>query len=268
MTMHKLCFVYFALLLTLSGLPVLAQQQITDYKQAVDDVNCVLAKKMLISFERASLARGIKDCTYEAVVKEVRKVQENKTKGYKQDILDILSKVNNYKTKVDNPSEYVLFETTLDNLATLAVQSYSDLCDKYAKSGNSICKDFNQTSASLEQEVAVIVNNALLEIGQNTYGGEKAKTRPAPDKPQPRTVEPAETGTANQANDGQVTEVSDSSKPGTGASLASVISTIVLVLLIAAVGWLYKEQQELKEQLEDIKMMLRVFNQKRPDGMG
>lgn len=265
--MHKFCFVCFVLLFSLIGLPVLAQQQLADYKQAVDEVNCALAKKMLVSFERASLAKGIKDCTYEAVVKEVRKVQENKTKGYKQDILDILSKVNNYKTKVDNPSEYVLFETTLDNLAEYAVQSYADLCNEYAKPGNSICKDFNQASANLEQEVAGIVNSALNEIGKNTYGGEKAKTRTVPDKPKPGKTEPAETGEQNQANDGNIAEVSDNSTPGTGASLASIISTIVLVLLIAAVGWLYKEQQELKEQLEDIKMMLRVLNQKKTDGM-
>lgn len=263
-------FTPFTILLTavLIAASAQAQVQVEVYKKAVDDINCTMAKKMLVSFERASFARNINDCRYETIVREIKKVQENRTKGYKQDILDMVSKVNNYKTKIDNPSEYVLFETTLDNLAAYTTDAYGSLCNKYAKPSNAICKDYKQSSTLLEQEVADIVYAALAEIGKNTYGGEKAKQRTLPQKTAPATTENAEE--TNEANDGNLSEsggqtLTTPATNGTGG-LASIISTIVLVLLIAAVGWLYKEQQELKEQLEDIKMMLRMFNQKKSDG--
>jgi len=245
-----------------------AQGQLDTYKKAVDNINCAAAKKMLTSFERGFLAKNINTCSYEVIVREVKKIQENQTKGYKQEILNIVATINGYKNGIDNPSEYLVFENALDELAAYANEDYGKLCNKYAKPTNSVCRDFEKSNAQLTREIAGIVNKALLEIGKNTYGGDKAKERIPVDEPKTTAATGGESDNETPAvketetiKDEPATTTGNSS----GSSLAAIVSTIVLVLLIAAVGWLYKEQQELKEQLEDIRMMLRVFNQKKTD---
>jgi len=242
-----------------------AQEQVDTYKKAVDDINCALAKKMLISFERASLAKNITACTYEVINRETNKIIENQTKGYKQEILNITSRINQYKTKIDNPSEYLVFESNLDELSAFSKESFEGICNKYAKPTNSVCRDYDKNSDLLDQELTNIVNSALISIGKKTYGGEKANNRTPKTEPkteEKKEVKPKET---KSSKDSKVQDTNSAESGGNSSSLASIVSTIILVLLIAAVGWLYKEQQELKEQLEDIRMMLRVFNRNKPE---
>lgn len=243
-----------------------AQNQTETYQKAIDQINCATAKKMLTSFERAFLAKNITDCRYETIVREVKKIQENQTKGYKQDILNITSKINDRKNSIENPSEYVVFETSLDDLALYVEEQYAALCGKYRKPTNNVCKDYEKSNQQLQQEISNIVNKALVQIGKNTYGGEKAKDRQPLPPPTSTTgiATPSETESTNQPTTATPTSATPDKTRTSGSdnNLAALISTIVLVLLIAAVGWLYKEQQELKEQLEDIRMMLKVYNRK------
>lgn len=275
----KTKFIPYILLLLSSTEWLLAQlPQQNTYQQAVDKINCLTIKTLLISYDRPNTARSIETCNFAEVKRGIDKVQENKIKGYKKMFADLANEINGYKNKVANPEEYTLFESSLEELQTLAVRRFEEICEKNKGANNSVCDDMAQRGIKLETEIEHIVGEALAEIGKHTYGGEKAaqrkRTPPPPAEPEKSASNDHEVAAENAPENDTAeptpetgitpaTSTGSSSSSGGSTGIWSVLQTILIVLLMGAVAWLFKENYELKEKMEDIRLLLKILNQRK-----
>lgn len=255
------------LLLGIGSFKSYGQPQQDIYQKTIDDINCAAIKLLLIGFDRPVAAKGINHCRYEIITTEVKKVKENQVKGYKAHFLKLAEGINAYKTKIDNPSEYLLYENTLEEVSVYAVNQFRSICRKYQAPNNTVCVRLSQKALQLEGEVNDLINKSLAKIGEHTYGGEKAKERslkpppplPAVEKEAPTTPNEPLTIPAEKAE--EVASLSKEVPQAKGGN--SVLFTIILVLLIASVAWLYKENYELRDEIEEIKELLKLINKKK-----
>lgn len=270
-----------------STLTLQAQQpQEIAYKKAIDEINCAMVRELLISYDRPVVARNLYDCSYNNISVQVNKIKENTIKGYKKLILDAASDINGYKTKVSNPAEYSLFETALSDAKSLAVKRFEQVCEKNKGANNSVCVDMDKRAVKLQSAINDIVNTALADIAKNTYGGENAPKAGTPKTSEGATAGSASPKTDNNSNtsnaesseeasmaaaeDKKTATQTDNSAEDTGSgqrrggsSFWGFLQAALFIGLIAAVGWLYKENTELKEKLRDIEMLLKILNQRK-----
>ncbi len=249
------------------------QPQEVAYRKAIDEINCAMVRELLISYDRPVLARNLYDCSYQNITTQIGKIKENTIKGYKKMITDAASDINNYKTKVSNPAEYSLFETALSDAKSLAVKRFEEVCSKNKGVNNSVCIDMDKRAIKLQSSINDVMNNALSEIAKNTYGGEKAPKASPPktsqeaaaveDKDSPTHQESAETAPDNSTNTTTAASNNSSQSTGRSSNFWGILQAALFIGLIAAVGWLYKENTELKEKLHDIEMLLKILNQRK-----
>ncbi len=252
----KLFLVAFTLSLFFASSAIQAQVQMDIYHKAIEDINCATIKLLLIGYDRPIASRSIKSCTYDAIEKEVKKVTENQVRGYKTMFLKLAAEINAYKGKIDNPSEYAHFASALEEVSTYAVQQFRATCQKHQVISSRICVRLDQKVLQLEGDINDIANTALTKISQHTFGAGK----PKPIKIEtPKTTNPdAETSTDTgvESTDEDIAE-STSKSGGT-----SLIVVFILLALIAAVGWLFKENYLIKEELADLKLLLKALSQR------
>jgi len=241
-----------------------AQNAQTIYEQALNDINCYTAKVLLRSFDRPVAANNIKRCTFVNIQKEVNGITENKTKGYKKMILDIIVEVNNAKTGLSNPNNYTAYENALRSAQHASIEGFQKICKKFGANNSRICYKYNDKYAQLERDVTNTVNNALKNIKQYTTNNSDATPSSATTSESEATSEidspthDTETITShNDNNENVIVRTPYNSKR------LPLWATIVLIVLSAIIVWLYKEQSELKEELKDIKRLLKVLNQKK-----
>ena len=259
-------FLLFLLLFCCST-PTMAQanEQQQVYNKAIDDINCATIKLLLIGFDRPVAAKAIQPCTYGEISTEVRKVKENQVKGYRAMILKLAGEIDGYKGKVENPSEYSLFENAMEEVGAYALSQFRSICQKFQRPNNSVCVRLDQKVLQLESEINDIVNETLVKVGQNTYGGDRAQKRVK--APSPKKDKKPSTNIDKAKDNSTVTEESaDITAPGTSKKSGSWLITIFLVLLAAAVAWLFKENYELREKMEDVEMLVNVLTNNRKEG--
>ena len=256
----KLFLSIFTLLFLLTSIAtsVQAQVQMDIYHKAIEDINCATIKLLLIGYDRPIASRSIKSCSYDAIEKEVKKVRENQIRGYKTLFLKLAAEVNAYKGKIDNPSEYSHFASSLEEVSTYAVQQFRAICQKHQAVSNRICVRLDQKVLQLEGDINDIANTALTEISQHTFGAGK----PKPIKVEtPKTTNPDTETSTNTEAETTTDSDEDSSKP-TQSGGTSLIVVFILVLLIGAVAWLFKENYLLREELADLKLLLKALSQR------
>lgn len=252
--------------LLLSSFAVLAQPQQDIYNRAIDEINCATVKTLLISYDRPVAARMIQTCSYDNIARALDKVQENTIKGYKKLIVETAQTINGYKSKVANPAEYSLYESALEEAQALALKRYEDVCSKNKGSNTTVCANMEQKALKLQSELNGIVSTALPKIAKQTYGGEKAATTTektaATNSENANVKKPIEEIPRKEYSNGAQPEISNSSNGGS-SNFWTLLHAAIILGLIAAVAWLFKENRELKEKMDDITMLLKVLNQKK-----
>lgn len=261
----KLFLSIFTLLFLLTSIAtsVQAQVQMDIYHKAIEDINCATIKLLLIGYDRPIASRSIKSCSYDAIEKEVKKVNENQIRGYKTLFLKLAAEINAYKGKIDNPSEYSHFASSLEEVSTYAVQQFRAICQKHQAVSNRICVRLDQKVLQLEGDINDIANTALTEISQHTFGAGKPKPIKVetPKTTNPNTETSTNTETEVEAEAETTDSDEDSTKP-TKSGGTSLIVVFILILLIGAVAWLFKENYLLREELADLKLLLKALSQR------
>ena len=255
---------YIPLLLSLLFLTssMKAQVQMDIYQTAIEDINCATIKLLLIGYDRPIASRSIKSCDFSSIEKEVKKIRENQVRGYKSMFLKLAAEINAYKGKIENPSEYAHFASSLEEVSTYAVQQFRATCQKHQRISSRVCVRLDQKVLQLEGDINDIANTALTKISQHTFGVSK----PKPIKIQtPKTTNPQEETSTPIAE--EETEVIDSEevaeKKSNSGGGTSILVVIILTLLVGSVAWLFKENYLLKEELADLKLLLKALNQRR-----
>ncbi len=251
---------------------IFAQSQEQAYYKAVDRINCEASRLILKGFDRPAAARSIQTCRYTEILTQINGIQENKVTGYKARIAEMATGINDYKGRVSSDSGYRQIEETLIDLKEYTLEQFRSICQDYKHPDNKICQNLDQKVLTLESTINSITNNALSNLTNDTVGGtaqNEVASKPVADdeeegglfsrfkkKETPTaTVDPSLTRRNTTTNSGSSAVVGDSSN--------SLFMTIILVLLILAVGWLFKENYELKQQVEDLKVLLKTFTQRR-----
>jgi hypothetical protein len=238
------------------------------YSRAIDEINCTMTKTLLVSYDRPVAARMIQTCNYSSITNAIDKVQENTIKGYKKLIAEAAQNINAYKQKIPNPTEYSLYESTLEEAQTLALRQYEDVCGKNKGANSSVCAQMEQKALKLQSELNSIVGAALPKIAKQTYGNtgkQTAQANAAAETPTEKTTTREEVPRQeyNSETPNNAAELSNDSSSSGGSSIWSMLSAIIIVALVAAVAWLFKENRELKEKMDDITMLLKMLNQKK-----
>lgn len=242
-----------------------AQPQQEVYTQTIDQINCATVKTLLISYDRPVAARMVQPCNYDNILRAINTVQENTIKGYKKMILETAQSINSYKSKVTNPAEYSLYESALEEVQALALRRYEEVCSKNKGANATVCTNMEQKSLKLQSEINSLVQDALPKISQQTYGGGKSAQKAEPSKPKSRTDNTTATEDVprSEYSNGAQPETTEQAGSSSGSRLWVSLQALVLLGLIAAVIWLFKENRELKEKMDDIAMLLKMLNQKK-----
>lgn len=242
-----------------------AQPQQEVYTQTIDQINCATVKTLLVSYDRPVAARMIQPCNYDNILRAIDKVQENTIKGYKKMILETAQSINSYKSKVTNPAEYSLYESALEEVQALALRRYEEVCSKNKGANATVCTNMEQKSLKLQSEINSLVQDALPKISQQTYGGGKPAQKSESSKSKPTAKDPTATEDVprGEYNNGTQPETAESEGNSGASRLWVSLQALILLGLIAAVIWLFKENRELKEKMDDIAMLLKMLNQKK-----
>ncbi len=271
----KIAFLLAVALLISSNVNALNQQEV--FFKAVDDINCVTQKLLLTGFDRPIAARNIKTCTYNEIAKELNVIQENQTKGYKQMFISLADNINSYKKKIDNPAEYSLYENALEDLSGYALDNFRGICEKFAKADNNICVKLDQKMLKLEVEINNIKDQSLSNISRYTYGETsgnrtsnvntntntntevvRTTSKKSPDSKVYQEEQANQTPTLNNAAANNANDSNTRSSAGT-----SWFALFMLLLLTAIAVWLYRENTRLKGRVEDVEVLLNMFNKKK-----
>ena len=230
------------------------------YSNAIDDINCATVKLLLVGYDRPVAANNIQTCSYNEVVSEVSKVQENEVKGYVNLFLDFSSTVNTYKSNIAEDASYDEFATALEGASNYASQQFQQICERYQTPTNSICVKLPEKVVTLESDLNTIVNRALAQMGGNIDNAEYEEDPSTETENGGKRIAPIIPSTEEYTKDAPVTITKPLKKSTTGTSW---IVILLLILLIAAIAWLFKENHELKEEMEDLKMLLKILTQKK-----
>ncbi|MGB1207299.1 MAG: hypothetical protein ACPG5B_16750 [Chitinophagales bacterium] len=234
---------------------LLAQSQQKLYENAIDNINCATTKILLIGFDRPVAARNIKNCKYNDILAELNDVQENQTKGYKQSFIDLANAINAYKTKLRGKQKYVAYENALDQVGSLALKNFEQVCKNFQMPDNNICEKLDQKQIKLQTDIQNIVEQNLKAISQYAENGGAEETTP----------EPANTSTPEPTNDVPVTNYSDNetTTKNNENDMLPIFLMLILSLVVAAILWLYRQQMVLKEKVEDLEMLFKVLHEKK-----
>lgn len=232
-----------------------AQGQQKLYENAIDNINCATVKILLVGFDRPIAARNIKNCRYADIMSELNDVQENQTKGYKQRFIDLANGINTYKNKLKGKQKYSAYENALDQVSSLALKNFEQICKNFQTPDNNVCERLDQKQIKLQTDIQNIVEQNLKAISQ--YADENVETETVPTQ---TTSEPTRT-----TNDTPTTNYSEetTNTQNEGNAMLPMFLMIVLSLVIAALIWLYKQQAELKEKVEDLEILFRVLHEKK-----
>ncbi len=247
-------------IMTVGSQSVQAQVQMDIYRKAIEDINCTTVKLLLVGFDRPIAARNIKNCDYKSIEKEVKKIQENQVRGYKSLFLKLTAEISSYKGKIDNPSEYAHFASALEEVSTYTVQQFRATCKKHQRPNNRVCVRLDQKVLQLEGDINDIANTALTKISQHTFGVGKPKPIKV-ETPKNETTDSEPTTSTTSEDSSNETEVAEtpSNRKSSGTSMFVVF---ILVLLTGGVVWLFKENYLMKEEIADLKLLLKALSQR------
>lgn len=242
-----------------------AQPQVAVYQQTIDEINCTTLKLLLVSYDRPVAARSIQPCEYGEIVYEVKKVKENKLKGYKTMFLALAKDIEAFKKKATAEDNYATYAGQLEAVSNYSVQRFREICQTHQAPTNKVCQKLAQKSITLQATLNKLVNDALAKISEHVPSDGKPATRttiaPPPTEPAPEKTEPATLTNDNETQQYQE-PVSQTYNKSTKSSSSSLIMNLVIFILVLAVGWLYKENYELKEEVQDIKMLLKALTKR------
>ena len=249
---HIQALMILALLLFGTNINLVAQDQQKLYENAIDNINCATVKILLVGFDRPVAARNIKNCKYADIMAELNDVQENETKGYKQSFLDLANGINTYKGKLKGKQKYAAYENALDQVSSLALKNFEQICKNFQMPDNNICEKLDQKQIKLQTDIQNIVEQNLKAISQYAENNVEEETL-------------AERTTIETTTDTPITNYSED-QPNTQNkenSMLPIFLMILLLIVIAAIIWMYKRQLELKEKVEDLEILFRVLHEKK-----
>lgn len=262
----KTLLLFISISLVSFGELVLAQDAITTYKKTIDDINCKAIKLLLVGYDRPVAARNIKTCTYSDIIQEVNKIKENQIKGYKADFLNLAKALNSYKTKITDATNYVEYESNLEEISAYSVGQFRNICQKHQTPSNTICQRLSEKVMTLESDLNAMVDKSLSRIQsaiQSGATGEVAVAQPiqrVAESPENEEIVQEDLTDILPAPPAVATEIQQTQP--TSESTNSTTSWwvyLVILLLVAAITWLFKQNSELKEEVEDVKMLLKIL---------
>lgn len=253
-------------------LALAAQGQNTFYEKAVDEINCYTTKALLYNFERSSVANKIgNNCTYPNITSETSKVKENVLQGYRQRILDNAAAINAYKQKIEtsaSPSEY---EYLLRDLQSYAIASLGEVCKPYLGKSPNVCSNLNKDQITLQGDINHIIGQALKNIKNPTaaQASNNTATSTATGTTTQRPAQSPETTTTNRTRNISAENHTTADVPANNTNAnnttmgMTTVNAVLFITLFIVIAWLFKENQELREQIEDIKTLLKVLTKKK-----
>lgn len=263
----KQTYILFIFLLTVTfSLQLQAQTRQQVFHRSIDQINCEISRLLLRSFDRPVAARNIQNCQFAAILQEVQRVKENKITGYKDDIIHIITSINNFKGKVGPEEDAQYINEVLQDVKDFSLDNFQQICTNYKRSDNRICQDLQQKHFKLENQINALINQSSTQIAQAAPSSASipptnvAQTAPAP------VEEEESTGWfgRRKSNDETANTYAPSVEEDSSSSgKTSWFTTIILSLLTIAVGWLFKENYDLKEEVSDLKNLLKTFTQRR-----
>lgn len=270
---YKRIIVLFFLGISTYGLPITYAQNtqaIDIYKKAIDDVNCLAIKNLLIGYDRPIAANNIKDCTYLNIRKEIKKVKENQIKGYKVLFLNLAEEINNYKRRIENPEEYSIYANRLEELSSLTTRQFKSVCEKHKTPDNTICVNLSKKVLTLEGQINDIVNKALEQIAARTFRDGKPPEIYTPPKRASESPE-QEASVGQEASSAQTSssppayrnEPQQPQQSTVASNSISWLTWLVILILIVSLIWLARKQAKLKEKIEDLEMLSNVRSQRK-----
>ena len=255
-----------------SSSSILAQAQQDAYHNAIDNINCATIKMLLIGFDRPGAASKIKKCRFDEIINEVKQIKENQVKGYRQDILNVADNIEGYKDDIENPGEYVLYENALDEAGVYAISQFKKVCGTYQAKSSSICENMDRKILRLQGDINSYIDQALANISQHTYGGNKkspAKKQTNQATAKEENKEDTKQQVASQKTkkeealpvSGDIDEKSKTEKSRGGG--LSWLTRLFLLAMLLGMGYLYFQNRKLKEQIEDVRMLIKMLTQKK-----
>ena len=256
-SLKLLCCLMLIGTLFATNVQVLAQTQKKLYDKAIDDINCTVIKLLLVSYDRPALARNISNCTHANIVKEVRKVRENQVRGYRDMFLKLSNEINGYKTSVagNSVSDYA---NSLEEASGYALSQFRKICQTHQAPNNKVCFRLEQKVLTLESDFNNIVSETIGKMGGQTRPNEPPPNQPAARPQTNHTTDNDSPPAAAAENDTPIFQ----SVPQKSTRI-SLLVAFVLIALIAAVAWLFKEVMDLKEELADLKLLLKTLTQRK-----
>lgn len=260
--MHNYTFTF--ILLLISSFAILAQDAKITYDQAVNDINCATVKLLLRGFDRPFAANKIKPCNYDAITREVKDVKENKIRGYKQMILNLAQEINGYKDQIINTSDYLVYEKALNQLTQTAEQGFINTCETFRQPDNKVCINLSNKIILLRADLKQIADKSLAKINKQIYSSGNKQSVSKRSTDQTNTQQAPNNTNAKTNTNTTTNNIPPISNTGVSSSNSNNwLATILIIGLLIAVGWLFKEVYELKERVEDMRMLLNVRNKNR-----
>lgn len=223
------------------------------YTKAVDEINCKATKTLLGAYNRAATARSIQICTYDEIQLGIERVQENKLKGYKQKIADLSTEIDAYKKKVSDSKNDKDYAAAFEELNDMILSRFRKMCEQDQALAPDICPNLDAKVLGLQGDLNDISDESLKQIKRYNTGEQSQTTATVSPKPPvtEKTNKPTE-------------EATQPSISGSGLSGFTTTFVFLLIIGLAAVcGWLYKEVNDLKEQLEDLKTLVNILNKQK-----
>lgn len=232
------------------------QKQQDIYSKTIDEINCKATKTLLGAYNRAVAARSIQICTYDEIQLGVERVQENKLKGYKQKIADLAAEIDSYKNKVSDTQSDKAYAAAFEELNDMILNRFRKMCEQDQAVAPEVCPNLDSKVLSLQGDLNDLSDESLKQIKRYTTGEKTQSTKPKSET----TTKPETTNTATKATEDTTEESADSSGMG---GFTTTFVFLLIIALAAVCGWLYKEVNDLKEQVEDLKTLVNILNKQK-----
>ncbi len=266
----------------LSGLLSHAQNNESIYNQAIDDVSCQTTKLLLRGFDRPYTAKAIQSCRYDEIVREVNTVKENKVGGYRDLILRMVNDINGYKSRQGEVNSYAKCEQNLEEVLQFAQRQFLSICEPYHRNNPRICENLSQKRISLESELSTIIEQALRRMRQDGKGStpvaKESGSKGGFFSSKRATEPPAEltqtiTKRASDLNKEDIPVISSNSNAAQQKKvyveqeeegwLSWILSGLFTLLMVLGMLFLYKQNQDRKDDIEYLKTLLRILTEKK-----
>ena len=225
------------------------------YTKAIDEINCKATKTLLSAYNRTVAARSIQICTYDEIQLGIERVQENKLKGYKQKIANLSTEIDAYKSKVSDSKNDKDYAAAFEELNDMILSRFRKMCEQDQALAPEICSNLDAKVLSLQGDLNDISDESLKQIKRYNTSGEQSQTAAAESPKTTNTEKPSKTTN-------ETTETSATSGDGMGGFTTTFVF-LLIIGLAAVCGWLYKEVNDLKEQLEDLKTLVNILNKQK-----